>query len=104
MIGSGPDTFSWRIDFPPSPGHIILEADGISCLVGQNFLGKCVPWPGGQIFLRHRHFTVLAGWGILHGTERSGSSIIFGTGSIKHRMEVFEDQVPVGTGRRTKLF
>ena len=43
MIGSGPDTFSWRTDFPPSPGHIILEADSISCLVGQNFLGKCVP-------------------------------------------------------------
>ena len=43
MIGSGPDTFSWRTDFPPSPGHIILEADSISCPVGQNFLGKCVP-------------------------------------------------------------
>ena len=43
MIGLGPDTFSWRIDFPPSPGNIILEADSISCLVGQNFLGKCVP-------------------------------------------------------------
>ena len=43
MIGSGrPDTFSWRTDFPPSPGHIILEADSISCPVGQNFLGKCV--------------------------------------------------------------
>ena len=34
MIGSGPDTFS---------GHIILGVDGISCPVGQNFLGKCVP-------------------------------------------------------------
>ena len=43
MIGSGPDTFSWRTYFPPSPGHIILGADSISCPVGQNFLGKCVP-------------------------------------------------------------
>ena len=23
--GRGPDTFSWQTNFPPSPGHIILE-------------------------------------------------------------------------------
>ena len=34
---------SWRTDFSLSPGHIILEADSISCPIGQNFLGKCVP-------------------------------------------------------------
>ena len=34
----------------PGPG-----VDSISCPLGQDFLGKCVPWthyPGGQIFLR----------------------------------------------------
>ena len=42
MIGSSLDTFSWRTDFPPSPRHIILEADSISCPVGQNFLGIAI--------------------------------------------------------------
>ena len=42
MIRSGLDTFFCRTDFPPSSGHI-LGADSISCLVGQNFLEKCVP-------------------------------------------------------------
>ena len=41
-------TGSGRIHFPGGqifllPKHIILEADSISCLIGQNFLGKCVP-------------------------------------------------------------
>ena len=42
-IGSGLDTFSWQTDFPPILRHIILEGESISCLVGQIFLGKCVP-------------------------------------------------------------
>ena len=35
--------FPWRTDFPPSPGHIILEADSIPYPVGQNFLGNVFP-------------------------------------------------------------
>ena len=38
-----PGHIFWRTDYPPSPRHIILEADSVSCPVGQNFLGKCVP-------------------------------------------------------------
>ena len=37
------NTFSWRTGFPLSPEIIILEADSISCPIGQNFLVKCVP-------------------------------------------------------------
>ena len=42
IIRLGPDGFSWWTNFPPIPGHI-LEANGISCPVGQNFLEDCVP-------------------------------------------------------------
>ena len=40
---------------------ICPRVDSISCPVGQNFLGKCVPrthYPGGHNFLRHRDLTI----------------------------------------------
>ena len=46
MIGSGPDTFSWRTYFPPSPGHIILESDSSYILSGRTEFPRKMCPPG----------------------------------------------------------
>ena len=55
--GRGPDTFSWRTNFPPSPRHIILKRTVYPVRrdrISYENVSPRTHRPGGQIFLQHR--------------------------------------------------